>query len=98
MYNIIHEMYFFDFSDYLTDNPLYSTNNKHNDSYICGDFNVNLLNVENDNMSNLFSEMWISHSFYPPITHPTRISNNSSTLIDNIFTNVLTKKFQVELW
>ena len=32
------------------------------------------------------------NGFYPTISRPTRITNNSSTLIDNIFTNITQHK------
>ena len=40
----------------------------------------------NKHYCDYFDEI-ISHGFFPKITFPTRISDNSSTLIDNIFTN-----------
>jgi len=55
--------------------------------FLCGDFNLNILenigNLNNVNFINLLS----SSSFIPLITKPTRIdlTTNSSTLIDNIF-------------
>lgn len=60
--------------------------------YIAGDFNLNLLNCEShQHTSNFFNSM-ISSSFYPLINKPTRITNTSATLIDNIFTNNITDK------
>ena len=61
-------------------------NLKHS-TYVCGDYNIDLLKVEiNKHYCDYFDEI-ISHGFFPKITLPTRISDNSSTLIDNIFTN-----------
>ena len=57
--------------------------------YILGDFNINLLNSNNHNLSSDFLDLSFEYSFLPLITRPTRITNNSSTLIDNIFTNDL---------
>ena len=77
------------FTEHISDITSY-INSKN--SYICGDFNINLLNhVTNSNISN-FLNILISENFYPLITHPTRIRANSATLIDSIFTNVLNKK------
>ena len=61
----------------------------HNDKpvYIMGDFNINLLNEDVHAPTNDFINIMSSHSLYPSITKPTRITPNSATLIDNIFTN-----------
>ena len=40
--------------------------------YVCGDYNIDEV---------------VSHGFIPIIILPTRISEQSSTLIDNIYTN-----------
>ena len=54
-----------------------------------GDFNIDLLKYESSNFSNRFSEQMFTSSFFPLITKPTRITQHTSTLIDNIFTNDL---------
>ena len=56
-------------------------------SYVCGDYNIDLLKVkDNKHYCENFDEI-ISHGFFPKITLPTRICESTSTLIDNIFTN-----------
>ena len=55
--------------------------------YLMGDFNVNLLNEDTHSHTNDFINTLTSHSFYPSITKPTRITSRSASLIDNIFTN-----------
>ena len=63
------------------------------DIYTCGDYNINLLNINSNIQCNNFFENVVSCGFYPKITLPTRIddregiNNPSSTLIDNIFTS-----------
>lgn len=57
---------------------------KHKISYICGDFNIDLLNPNNHKLTEEFIETLYS---FPTITKPTRITGNGATLIDNIFTN-----------
>ncbi len=52
-----------------------------------GDFNINLLHLDTDSSVQLFIDTLSSHSFYPLINKPTRITDSSQTLIDNIFTN-----------
>ena len=56
--------------------------------FIMGDFNVNLLHYESNTFSQEFTDTLLTESFLPLITKPTRITEQSSTLIDNIFTNV----------
>ncbi len=55
--------------------------------YLMGDFNINLLNEDIHSLTNDFVNIILSHSLYPSITKPTRITSNTATLIDNIFTN-----------
>jgi hypothetical protein len=55
--------------------------------YICGDFNINLLNSTTHTDTDNFLNCLYSNSLFPLISKPTRISKNSATLIDNIFTN-----------
>ena len=54
------------------------------DIQILGDFNVNMLNFETHGLTNNYINMLISKSFLPLITLPTRIKNQSATLIDHI--------------
>ncbi len=54
------------------------------DVLIAGDFNIDLLKVNNANAISDYFDMITSHSFYPKITLPTRLTNNNGTLIDNI--------------
>ena len=55
--------------------------------YILGDFNLNLLNSDKHPPTDDFINIMFSYSFVPVINKPTRISNKSATLIDNIFVN-----------
>ena len=55
--------------------------------FLLGDFNVNLLNYNEHNQTNEFLDSLASNSFIPLILQPTRITSNSNTLIDNIFSN-----------
>ena len=52
-----------------------------------GDFNVNLLNYNTHNYTNEFMNNMISHYLLPHILHPTRVTDHSATVIDNIFFN-----------
>ena len=57
--------------------------------YIMGDFNIDLLKKDTHNISENFINMLYSLNFFPLINLPTRVTETSSTLIDNIFTNHL---------
>ena len=59
---------------------------------ICGDFNINLLNCDSHNDSNTFVETMYGLGLYPLINKPTRITEFSATVIDNIFTNNINNK------
>ncbi len=54
--------------------------------YLVGDFNINILKDEEKYIDDFINLMY-SYSLYPQILRPTRITNKSETLIDNIFTN-----------
>ena len=53
-------------------------------AYISGNFNIDLLKIHMNSTFNTFFENVTSQGFYPKITRPTRISENSNTQIDNI--------------
>ena len=56
---------------------------------LLGNFNINLLNYNDHQPTNDFLDSLASNSFIPYILHPTRITNHSKTLIDNIFSNFI---------
>ena len=58
-------------------------------AYILGDFNLDLLKYNSHQPTSEIYDLMYSFSFLPVITKPTRITETSSTLIDNIFTNDL---------
>ena len=55
--------------------------------YLMGDYNINLLNVDTLQLTSDFNDTLFSNGFVPLITRLTRVTSNSATLIDNIFTN-----------
>ena len=57
--------------------------------FLLGDFNVNLLNYNEHNQTIEFLDSLASNSFIPFILQPTRITSQSSTVIDKIFLNVI---------
>jgi hypothetical protein len=56
-----------------------------NEAIIAGDFNLDLLKLNEKNIISEYFDMLTSNSFYPKITLPTRLTNNHGTLIDNFF-------------
>ena len=60
--------------------------------YLMGDLNINLLKKETYSTSKFIS-LLSSYTFHSHISNPTRISDTSQTLIDNIFSNVCHKNF-----
>ena len=57
--------------------------------YICGDFNFNLLQIDSDHFTQYFFNLLCSYGLLQHILQPTRVTDNTSTIIDNIFSNNL---------
>ena len=74
------------FNDKL-DNILDTINKEGKLCYIMGDYNINILNSKTHQGTNEFVNMMSSYAFVPLISRPTRVTADSATLIDNIFTN-----------
>lgn len=55
--------------------------------FICGDFNMNLLNPNKHKTTDEFINTMYSLSLFPKITRPSRVTSHCATLIDNIFNN-----------
>ena len=53
--------------------------------FIMGDFNISLLNYEAHSETNDFINLMVSHYLLPYILHPTRVTDHSATINDNIF-------------
>ena len=62
-------------------------NDGNHELLIAGDFNINLLHINNCNKDHFdnFLYMLLGHSLFPKITFPTRLGENICSLIDNIF-------------
>ena len=56
--------------------------------FITGDFSIDLLQYESHSNTKDFLNTMISNSFLPYILQPTRVTDHSSTVIDNIFSNI----------
>ena len=77
---------FIQFSEYF-EKTLSKVTKENKECYISGDFNVDILNYNQNKISTDFLNSISSAGFLPSILEPTRLTDNSSTLIDNIFTN-----------
>ena len=61
-------------------------------NFLLSDFNIDLLKYESHNSTNEFLDSLSSNMILPYILHPTRITGHSKTLIDNIFSNHISKE------
>ena len=72
----------------LTNNYIMSLldklSNENKDIMIMGDFNINLINYNDDKNTGNFLDTMFSQSFLPYIETPTRITRSTKTLIDKI--------------
>ena len=57
--------------------------------HIMGDVNINLINMDKHAATCDFVDTMLEHGMIPTISKPTRVTKNSATLIDNIFTNIV---------
>ena len=62
---------------------------------ITGDFNINLLKINEKYIFCEFLKSLIGHSYFPKITFPTRFSRTSGTLIDNFFCKLTRATFDI---
>ena len=73
--------------DYLNELPdKLSKENK--TMFVLGDFNINLLNYNIHPPTIELLDSLSSHYFFTHILQPSRVTTNSKTLIDNIFSNM----------
>src|SRR6218665_2550142 len=64
---------------------------------IAGDFNVDLLKVNDHYETSQFYNCLTTYQLFPSITRPTRITSHSQTLIDNIFSSAWSKLVRAPL-
>ena len=60
--------------------------------YLVGDFNIDLLKIDENSKSSSFFDTMTSNLFIPHIIHPTRVTPTSKTLIDHIWSNSINYK------
>ena len=83
--NTDFEVFYNNFSEILTKIGL-----EKRPTYLLGDFNIDLLKYGNELRTQKFINLLLSNGFYPRIDRPTRLTDTSATLIDQIFVNVHT--------
>ena len=83
-------MSFSEFNDYYLNNLLDKLSTENKTVSLLGDFNMDLLIYDKHSLTNEFLDSLSSHMLLPHIVQPTRVQNNSKTLIDNIYSNVIT--------
>ena len=74
-----------EFSDDYLNELLDKLSKENKTMFFLGDFNINLLNYDIHPPTNEFLDSLSSHYFLPHILQPSRVTTNSRTLIDNIF-------------
>ena len=60
--------------------------------FIMGNFNINSLNYENHTPTSDFINTFFANHLQPLILQPTKVTDSTSTLIDNIFSNDISNK------
>ena len=78
-----------EFNENFLDPVLEKIDKERKTCLLMGDFNINLLTIESDKLVSNFYDLMTSRCFAPFILQPTRITEKSKTLIDNIFMNSL---------
>ena len=82
------------FMDYLNS----TVEKSHRERKMCvlmGDFNLDLLKFETHKETDDFLNTMLTTNFLPQILQPTRITDHSATLIDNIFLNIHREMFTI---
>ena len=79
-----------EFNDYYINHLLDKLLKENKTVFLFGDFNIDLLNHNQHSVTNEFLGCLSSLMLLLHIVQPTRIRNNSKTIIDNIYSNVIT--------
>ena len=75
------------FIDKLSELMSIISGNGYDEIILCGDLNLDILKYDNNESTLILSNSLTSQSVIPIITKPSRITNQTATLIDNIFIN-----------
>lgn len=80
-----------DFNEELDSLLTSFTRSNNKNLILAGDYNINLLNHNHHEATESFLNIMYSHRMLPMIKRPTRYGDSCATLIDNIFTNLLSE-------
>ena len=80
-----------DFNNNFLNNLLKKINQEQKKVFLLGDFNIDLMHYNEHKPTNEFLDSLASNSYLPYIIQPSRHTSHSRTLIDNIFSNVISK-------
>ena len=69
-------------------------NNENKELYIMGDFNIYLLKFQSHEKTKYFIEAMLPTEYLPVITKPTRITDQSATSLDHIYSNSKSLNFK----
>ena len=72
---------------------LKKVDSSNSDVALCGDFNVDLLEINTKSSVSDIFDMFTEFSFFPKITVPTRLSRRKGTLIDNVYCKLTENTF-----
>ena len=75
--------------DFINDvgSILQTISNEKKECYIMGDYNIDLLKDDSDRLTHDYLDFIYSYCMIPSILKPTRLTETSATIIDNILTN-----------
>ena len=80
-----------DFNNNFLNNLLKKINQEQKKVFLLGDFNIDLMHYNEHKPTNEFLDSLASNSYLPYIIQPSRHTSHSRTLIDNIFSNVISR-------
>ena len=79
-----------EFNDFYINNLLDKLSEENKTVFLLGDLNIDSMNYDQHSLTNKFLDSLSSHMLLLQIVQPTRIRNNSKTLIDNIYSDLIT--------
>ena len=78
-----------EFNEFYLNNLLDKLSKENKTVFLLGDFNIKLLNYDQDTSKNEFFNPLSYHLFLSHILQPTRVRSKSKTPIDNIFSKAI---------
>ena len=78
-----------DFNSNHLEQTLEKISNENKDVFLLGDWNIDLMKTDEDKHIREFYDIITTNLMVPHIVLPTRLTSNSKTLIDNIFSNAI---------